>query len=172
MANLDWANGFTLAEGCEAGCETAHYYDISATNGAIGRGDLVERHTDGYVRQAVASSVRIIGVAAEYKAANSGGTIAVYDNPEAIFVAQMDEADFAAQTDMDLNFDIIATTPDSRGLSRMEIDSSTKNTTATLPIKVLGLLSVTDAYGNTFGANARVRCIINNHLKKSTGVTG
>jgi len=168
MANQNWPNGFIPSE--DEQCTREH--EISATNAEIAYGDLVERHTDGYVRPAVASSVRIIGVAAEHKAANSGGTIKVYDDPETVFVAQMDDSSFSAQADLQYNYDIVVTTPDSAGRSRMQIDASTKALTATLPIKVRGLVPITNAYGNTLGAYARVYCLINNHIYKSTGVIG
>lgn len=170
MANVDFPGGF-VPKG--DGNEAVNYYDIASNNGEIGLYDLVERRSDGYIHQAQASSVTIIGVAAEHKAANSGGQIAVYDDPNMTFIAQMDETEFDAQTDFDLNYNIVVGTPNSlNGRSIMEIDSSSQAATATLPIKVLRLASVITQAGNALGANARVECIINNHVKKSTGVNG
>ena len=50
-----------------------------------------------------------------------------------------------------------------------EIDEDSVNTTATLPLKALYLYDVVD---NAFGEFNRVVCCINNHVKKSLGVTG
>jgi len=169
MANLDYPNGFTIIKGWQV----CNEYDLAAANSQIGEGDLIERHTDGYVRPAVATSTTIVGVAAESKAANSGGKLKVYDDPNAVFVAQADDANIAAQTDLRLNYDIVASAPNSiSGRSTMEIDASTKAATATLPIKVLRLASVITKEGNALGANVKVECLINNHLLKSTGVVG
>lgn len=169
MANLDYPNGFTIIKGWER----CNEYDLAAANSQIGEGDLIERHTDGYVRPAVVGSLTMIGVAAESKAANSGGKLKVYDDPNAVFVAQADDANIAAQTDLRLNYDIVPSTPHAvTGRSTMEIDASTKAATATLPIKILRLASILTKEGNALGANVKVECIINNHLLKSTGVVG
>lgn len=167
--NVDFPRGFIPYKGCHR----TEYYPIASNNAEIGLFDLVERRADGFVHPAQATSVTILGVAAERKAANSGGEIAVYDDPFMRFLAQMDEADFDAQTDFDLNYNIVATTPNTlTGQSQMEIDSSTGAATATLPIKVLRVADVLSPAGNALGANVLVECIIQNHLLKSTGVNG
>lgn len=169
MANVDFPRGFIPIDGSMR----THNYPIASNNSQIGLYDLVERRSDGLIHPAQASSTTIIGSAAEAKAANAGGTLAVYDDPNLIFEAQMDEADADAQTDFDLNYNIVATTPNTTtGQSQMEIDSSTQAATATLPIKILRLRDVQTAAGNALGANAVFECIINNHVLKSTGVNG
>lgn len=170
MANVDFPRGFIPIRGC---MKTEEYDLHPTTHTAIGKNDLVERRADGYIYRAQASSVTIIGVAAESKAANTGGSLKVYDDPDIVLVAQSDDAtDPAAQTDLDLNYNIVDGSPDSRGFSTQEIDGSSKSATATLPIKILRRAKISGGDLSEFGANCAVECIINNHLKKSTGVNG
>ncbi|MFH1645633.1 MAG: hypothetical protein ABIB11_04350, partial [Candidatus Omnitrophota bacterium] len=83
MANTDLPMGFRPYD-AEARMTP---YEISATNSEILRGDVLEMPAAGYVSgQAAASSAPILGIAAEYKAANSGGKILVYDDPNSRFI--------------------------------------------------------------------------------------
>lgn len=169
MANVDFPRGFAPYKGDMK----TEWYKIASNNAEIGLYDLVERRTDGFVHPAQATSITIIGVSAQHVPANTGGEIPVYDDPNMRFLAQMDETEFDAQTDFDLNYNIVATTPNATtGRSQMEIDSSTQAATATLPIKVLRVADVITTAGNALGTNCLVECIINNHLLKSTGVIG
>lgn len=169
MANVDFPRGFRPKKGHMK----TEWYPIATNNAQIGQYDLLERRSDGFIHPAQASSVTIIGVAAASIPANTGGEVPVYDDPCLIFEAQTDDATVDAQTDLDLNYDIVASTPDSiTGRSTMEIDGSTQAATATLPIKILRVLNVISQAGNALGANVAVECIINNHLLKSTGVAG
>ena len=85
----------------------------------------------------------------------------------------MSAAEIDAQTDFDLNYNILATTGDTlTGRSRMEIDSSTGAATATLPIKILRIAPSNTQAANALGANVLLEVILNNHLFKSTGVNG
>lgn len=170
MANLDFPRGFIPVKGGE---RSTDIWNISPTNPEIGLYDLLERRTDGFVYPASATSITIIGSSAEHIAANSGGTVKVYDCDDTTFWAQADDANIAAQTDFDLNYDIVVGAPNSlTGQSIMEIDASTKAATATLPIKILRVANIISKEGNALGANVLVECIINNQLQKSTGVIG
>lgn len=71
---------------------TVYPFDGGAT--AIFPGDLVKLATDGEVQPvALATEEPILGVAANYIAANSavGTAVYVYDDPEQIFEAQVDD---------------------------------------------------------------------------------
>lgn len=164
MANVDFPRGFEIIRKVGSEAHTVEYFDISSSNGAIGKGDLVEMRSDGYAHPAQASSVTIIGTAAEYKAANAGGQIGVNPiDPSTRLRAQVDDNSVAAQTNLGLNYDIVATSPNTTtGQSRMEIDGSTGATTSTLPIKVWRV-EATEQYGktNTFGEFVVVECSIN-----------
>jgi hypothetical protein len=162
MANLDQPQGFR-PKGMQA---RANVY-VSA--GVIYPGDCVSQEAGGRVAASAATSA-ICGVAIGYASA-AGEDILVCDDPNQLFVCQADEADIDAQTDIGLNYDLLATAGSSAyRVSRMELDSSTGATTATLPLKLMGIEKRPD---NALGA--QVDCIvkINNHqLSASTGTAG
>jgi hypothetical protein len=131
-------------------------------------GDFVKFDSNGQVVAASAGDA-LCGVAAEYAVVN--GDLLVWDHPDQLFYCQADDATIDAQTDINLNYDILATAGSSAyKISRMEIDASTQATTATLPIKVLGIEARS---GNALGANVSCVCKINNHqLGSHTGTAG
>lgn len=109
------------------------------------------------------------GVALNY--ATVGQSVRVADDPAQLFVGQCDDAGIASNADLGMNAAILATAGDTTyKCSRMEIDASTKATTATLELKVIGIMDRQDGK-NEFG-NAFVEVIvkINNHqLGSGTG---
>lgn len=159
MANVDFPRGFEVIRNGGA----IEYFDLAATHDAIGKNDLVELRSDGFAHRAQASSVTIVGVAQESKLANAGGQIAVQIcTQQTVLRAQSDDATIDAQTDLNLNYDIVVGSPTSLGFSVMEIDGSTGATTATLPIKVLRVEQIEQFdKTNTFGANVVVECKLN-----------
>jgi hypothetical protein len=91
----------------------------------------------------------------------------VIDSPDVIFEVQEDAVGGAlAVTDVGLNADIIVGSGDtSTGFSGMQLDTSTKATTATLPLKIVGIVDRAD---NEIGsANQKVEVLINSHRAKS-----
>lgn len=136
-------------------------YKLAAANAVLGKYDLVTLTNAGVIDRSAASDVQIVGCAATASAASQGtDNFPVFDAFGTIFEAQGDDATIAAQTDLNLNYNIVVADA-VNGISQMEIDASTGNTTNTLPIKVLRLVRKT---GNSFGANCAVECIINNHV--------
>lgn len=170
MANTDRPHGFTVLGALHGGPPSIREYTLAAANTAIGKGDLVTLTTAGVIDQSAASDTQIVGVAMASAAASSGATIPVCDDPLVLLEAQTDDGTgtCTALTDMYGNCNIVAGAA-TYGMSRMEIDEDTQAATATLPIKVIGLYPVAD---NAFGEFNRLLCIINNHVYKSTGVTG
>lgn len=161
MANVDYPRGFIPIRYKDGRKLSVEYFDISSTNAEIAKNDLVERRADGFIHIAQASSISIVGVAAERKAVNSGGTIAVYPAPGLVMHAQVDDATVNEQTDLGLNYNITATVP-ANGLSQMEIDGNTGNTTATLPIYIERVATIVEqGRSNDLGANVLVECVIN-----------
>lgn len=160
MANVDFPRGFIPVRYKDNRSLVVEYFDVSSTNAEIAVNDIVERRSDGFVHIAQAASTSVVGVAAQAKAANSGGTIAVVPAPGLVMLAQVDDATVNAQTDIGLNYDIVATVP-SGGKSQMEIDGSTQATTATLPILIERVADVTSVAGNALGANVLVECVFN-----------
>ena len=159
MANVNFPSGFEPVSSFDGDDLNLIYLDVSSTNSEIGLYDVVERRSDGFIHQVQAGSVSIVGVAAERKAANSGGVIAIHPAQGLIMRAQTDDATVDAQTDIGLNYDITVGVPNSvTQRSTMQIDASTQATTATLPINVLRVAPVAN---NALGANVVLECVFN-----------
>lgn len=160
MANTDRVKGFEPW----GPCLQANEYEADTT---IYKGDLLKLKSDGQVEPCAAGTVAAVGVALNY--ATAGNKVLVADNPNQQFVCQSDDAtEPAAQTAMNLNYNIVVGTASTRyRRSAMEVDGSTGATDSNLPIKMLRLAPAID---NEFGANARVICVINNHIFKSSDV--
>ena len=146
--------------------------------GTIYPGDFVKKDggaasTTRFRAQVVAATAgaAMVGVALNY--ATAGQSVLVCDNPQQLFAVQCDESDFDSNADLNLNADILATSGDTTyKCSRMELDSSTLATTATLQCQVLGYIDRQDGK-NQMGANAEVIVKINNHqLGTGTGTAG
>ena len=174
MANLDFPQGFvpvryrnsSMDLSCEVGL-------MNPTHDEIGLYDLVERRTDGYIHRAQASSVTILGVAAEHVAANATGEIKYYPTEGLLMHAQASGNEIDAIDDFDLVYNIVATAPSATtGRSQMEIDSSTGAATATLPIKILRVVPVESQAGNALGANVLLECVLNEGAIKGAGLVG
>lgn len=161
MANPDRPNGFR-PKGEPLRCNRYQ------AGGTFYRGDLVKLDANGQVVVAAASDATV-GVAAT--SATSGADALVYDHPDQMFIGQADEGQIDAQTDINLNYDFLATAGSSTfSQSRQEVDSSTQATTATLPLKVLDYERRPD---NALGTNVDVIFKINNHqLSAGTGTAG
>lgn len=148
---------------------------------AIFQGDLVAVVTGGGIeRVGAGGSGLILGVfngcrytdptsgketfSNYYPASTSASDIEAFviDAPHALFEVQSDEAFPVA--DLFGNFDIVATAGDSNsGISRVELDTSTGATTATLPLKAVDI-SQDPENSDVSSANTNVVVMINNHL--------
>jgi hypothetical protein len=161
MANLDQPVGFQPYG-------TVLRMQPYVAGGTVYPGDAVKYDSAGKVVVAAASDA-LCGVANNY--VTTGQTVYVYDHPDQLFVGQGDDNTVDAQTDINLNYDILATSGNTTyKTSQMEIDASTQNTTATLPLKVLALEPRSN---NALGTNARLVFKINNHqLSAGTGTAG
>lgn len=95
----------------------------------------------------------------------------VADDPNIIFEAQEDSVGGAlAVTNIHNNINLIAAAPATGVVvSGYELDSSTVNTTATLDMRIKGLVKRAD---NAVGVNAKWEVLFNNHFFKSAGLTG
>lgn len=134
--------------------------------GTIYQGDLVKQGGSGDVIAGTAGAAAI-GVALNY--AVSGGQVLVADHPDQMFVGQADDATIDAQTDLGLNYSIVAGSPNTTfRTSGMEIDGDTQHTNV-LELKVIGILPAVD---NALGANVKCVCKINIHQLGSVGVVG
>lgn len=167
MANVDFPRGFTPKYRISGGTISLLSGDLASTHDEIAKDDALERRSDGYIHRAQASSVTIIGVSAEYKAANTGGTIQFVPANDTVFEGQVDDSTVNAQTDLGQNYNIVATAPDSQGRSQMEIDGDSQNTTATLPVQILRV-----SPGSELGANVLVEFVFNQHVLSGGGIAG
>lgn len=151
MANTNRPKGFRPYE--RAIRETPY-----TAGGTVYPGDAVHMEADGLVDAAVASEA-LVGVAATY--ATSGNEVLVWDDPQQKFVVQADDGTTLAQTAIGLNYNIVATTGNTKyKQSRQELDSDSGATTSTLPLRLIG---VSREEGSEIGEFAKCVVVINNH---------
>ena len=165
MANVDAPRGFIK---WESGGKNLRLSSYTKGGEEIFKGDLVNLDASGNVVPYDKGDNLVLGVAAQYAAA-SATTILVEDDPDALYLAQVDGT--FALVDVGQNADVLATNGSATtGISAHEIETTTFAVTAALPIKILGLVA---KEGNATGANALVICKINNAtLGAGTGSTG
>jgi hypothetical protein len=177
MANVNNPNGFS-PYGCPYGGNgqpivTEHV--LHATNSEIGVGSPVSI-VDGGVNLATAGTGNALcGIAAEYKAASSGGYIKVWSDPQQEFVAQTDDGTgtATAESAVGLNINFIGTGVSNRR-STAELDESSATTGATVQFKVQRLSGEIQGNAvNVHGEFNRLVVLINNHqFKGHTGTVG
>lgn len=133
-------------------------------------GDFLAQESGGQVTPASAGATGLIGVAASYQS-TAAGEVLVWDHPDQRFVVQSDSTNPDAQTDIGLNYDIVATAANTTyKASRHELDDNTGATDSNLPLKLLG---IERQVGDALGANAKCVVKINNHqLAGGTGTLG
>jgi hypothetical protein len=138
--------------------------------GTVYPGDAVKLDSAGKVVVVAAGAAAVLGAALTY--ATTGQDISVCDDPDQIYRIKSDDAtEPAAQTAINLNYNIVATSG-STGYkcSRMALDGSTGVSDSNMPLKLLAVESRPD---NAYGAYADCIVILNNgHLKGGTGTLG
>ena len=155
----------------------------SSYNTSLYQGDLVEPLTNGTIgRKAAGESDPVLGVFNGCRYTNpTTGTptwantyqqpIAASDiyafvvcDPSVVYEVQAD--DTFPTTDLFDNFDIVDNSPEgdvNSGISHLELDVTTGNTTATLPLKAIGISEDPDN-SDTASANTNVVVTINNSV--------
>jgi hypothetical protein len=104
--------------------------------GVIKIGDFVALNSAGKVAVAAAGSTTgILGIAMSY-AKQADVDVLVSDSPSQEYLVERSSSAPSAQTDYNLNYDIVATTS-STNESKHTLDSSTGATTATLPLRAV-----------------------------------
>ena len=194
MANIDAAFGLrpiAKVGSAPGGTTGTTKYSIGDNQGtAIFTGDPVKFKNDGTVEVAAAGNPSCgVFMGCFYTdpttskptfrnhfpaSLSPGDAIAfVADDPDQLFIAQQDsDGSNLVAADLNLNADLVfGTGSTTTGMSGVEIDSSSKNTTAALQVK---LLDFYDAPSNDATANNSVLVVkINNHqLGSHTGTTG
>ena len=104
-----------------------------------------------------------------YRPASTAAYVIVADDPGMIYEVQEDAVGGAlAATDVGLNADVVlGSGSTATGMSGTQLDTSTKATTATLALRIIGFSQRPD---NEIGANAKVLVRIN--LPTETGAVG
>ena len=191
MANKDAAFGckpVRMMGGAPYSGGQSRYRIASGVTTPLFQGDLVTQLTTGVLGRHVATgTVPIIGVfnGVSYTDPTTGeqvfknyypGSITasdiianVIDDPDVVFEVQADDTFPVA--DLFGNFDIVdgSTVGDTNsGRSNLELDVTTGNTTATLPLKALDI-SQDPNNSDVASANTNVLCVIQNHIMGQKG---
>jgi hypothetical protein len=126
---------------------------VFESGAAIYPGDAVKLSDDGQI-DPVAAGQAILGIALTYASA-AGVEVNVSVDPDQLYVVQADETEVDAQTDIGNVADLVATAGSATYLvSRMELDSSSLNTTS----GQLLLVGIDKRKDNAFGA--QVDCVV------------
>ena len=177
-ANADTPHGFN-ATGVMYGLNA---YPVDASNDlAVFKGDMMSLEGDGSVSENTGSLAHNVGaaeaattVSSAVKALNAATTannILVHYHPAQMYYAQVDASGAPAQADVGANMDIAVTHAGSTttGLSGMELDHSSVNTTAALVMRIHGLLNRSD---NLIGDHAELNCSVNEHFMETNAGVG
>lgn len=134
-------------------------------------GEMVYLDSSGQVTVGAATATSALLGVAQSLASSAGVSVMVADDPNQKFVVQVDDASVSQQTDINLNYTVLATGEDATyKISRMELDGSAGGTTAALSLKILG---IEKSVGNSLGSTVDVIVTINNHqLGGGTGTAG
>lgn len=184
MANISRPFGFrpVMYQGGAKYSGQVRQYHVPASDGtALAPGDLVKLTGAGDAN-GVATVTRVtantdltvgavVGFVADrtyenqiFRSASTLRYVLVADDPNLVYEAQANAA-FAAATDPGLNAGVTFTAVGATGMSNMQIDMATKATTATLPVRILGLKqSVENDITDT--SNLKVLVMINSHQFK------
>lgn len=183
MANSNAARGFVPLREAGSGYHSGGvnmYYHAAGDATALFIGDPVIKagSADGAgvpscIRATAAGAITgvVVGFVPDgttdrlgYGPASTAYYVLVHDDPDAIFEIQEDSVGGAlAAVDVGLNADfILAAGSTYTRRSGAMLDTSTKATTAGLPLKIVGLVLRPD---NAIGANAKVLVKINNHTE-------
>jgi hypothetical protein len=165
MANNNFPHGLTPLLIClSGGVPVLRNFSKAAGYGtAIFRHDVVNRVADGSIEAGgTPGTTTYTGVALNYGAASTATTHGVYITPDALYEAQDDgDSSTLDAADMGLNCNLVFTAGNSATKhSKHQIDGSSKNTTATLDVKLLELYAVPN---NEHGQYARVVVMFNKH---------
>lgn len=189
MANVDSAFGLMpvrYASGAPYTGACNRYYVPASDGTALFRGDPVilagsadANGVPDVTRATAGSAGRITGVVVgvvndasitgKHRPASTAGYVLVADDPNLLFEIQDDSVGGnLAATDIGLNADLASGTGSTvTGLSGFELDTSTKATTATLQLRIEGLVQRPDV---EVGANTKALVRIN--LPTQTGAAG
>lgn len=189
MANVSRINGFRPVKhlnGSPWNGQVNKYFTTTGDATSIFVGDLVTiqgtADADGVmtVEQADANDVCIgVVVSVEpnpdnlmqnYRLASTGRYVYVADSPDLVMEAQSNGTTATTTVGLNVNF-VVGTGSTTTGQSAMQVDTTTADTTNTLPLVILGFVQRVD---NEVGvASAKLLVAFNTHqLKGTTGAAG
>jgi len=99
-----------------------------------------------------------------YGVAATDRVIYVADDPDLVFEVQTSGANVAADAGLNASF-LMTVASTTLGKSQVELDTTTKAVTATLPLR---MLQIADKENNDLGTNAIWEVMINNHAYRTT----
>jgi hypothetical protein len=175
MANIDHPFGFRAVNTGTAGTVPRLTEYTALTNIAIYEGDIVALNTTGLViayTTADADSGDVIGVAAHtLTAAMTARELLVYDDPEQIFEAQVDDDTVASNAGWLFQyFAVTATTGNTTTLqSKHEIDGDTGTNLAatTMAVQIVGLSKAINNAANLSVTRYLCRILPQAHIRSS-----
>jgi hypothetical protein len=170
MANINNPSGLRpLARTISGGCPTILPYTKLASYGTpLYIFDAVNQVASGDIEvSATPGTTYYTGVNLTYGAANTASTHLVVVSPDAVFVAQSNGNTVAADRGLNANLVLGAGNPDTL-VSGHQVNDSTKNTTATLDVKLLDTQPVPN---NDYGTYSKWLVVFNKH-RFSAGVAG
>jgi hypothetical protein len=184
LTGAAWNGQATLYVAAAADANNIFVGDLVKLSGATGTGDYLGARGvtpaaagDACVGVVVGFDINVNNLdTPQYRVASTQRGVWVVDDPATMFVAQEDGVTTPiAMADVGLNVNfVVAAGSTVTGASGMQIDSNTTAATATLPLKLVGPLRVSDNELITAGqAYTRWVVKINNHqLGSSTGTAG
>lgn len=176
MANPDIPSGFKPFLGGSHGSPEIVELPLAAANAAIGIGSPITLGAAGVTHATAGTGNALSGIAAEAKAASSGGFIKVwgYRDYNQLFTAQTDNGTGTATNglaDTNLNINFVGTGV-SNGLSTSELDENSATSGATVQFTIVKLAKTFHSTAqNAAGEFNRLVVRINNHTARA-GVAG
>jgi hypothetical protein len=172
MANVNNPYGFRcLGRTLDGGAPQVEEFDKVVGYGTtIFPGDLVNQVADGSIEVSITPGTTLIsGVALNYGALSTATKHLVTVSPGAVFEAQENAGSALVAADNGLLCNAVLTAGDTtKKQSKHQINSTGKDVTATLDLKLLMLLKVPN---NDYGAYSRWEVVINKH-RRNPAVVG
>ena len=124
------------------------------------------------VNQHLGVSISNTVLSRKHRPASVGMYVMIYDDPSEVFSIQCDDAATAGVTFIGSNADfVVGTGNTTTGRSASLLDLVSATTTATLPLKIIGVVNSPDNSFQAGDLNMKYRVVINTHVR-NTGTLG
>lgn len=119
------------------------------------------------VNQHLGVSIANTVLSRRHRPASVGMYVMIYDDPEEVFSIQCDDAVTAGLTFVGSNADFVVGTGNATtGRSASLLDLVSATTTATLPLKIVGVVNSPDNSFQAGDLNMKYRVVVNTHARK------